>query len=580
MLIGKLLDGRYKVLAKIGQGGMAKVYKGLDTLLNRYVSIKVLREQLTEDQEFVRRFRREAQAAASLSHPHIVNIYDVGQESDIYYIVMEYIDGQTLKSYLSERGRLPVSEAVEITRQICEALVHAHQHNVIHRDIKPPNILITRNGCVKVTDFGIARAASSATVTYGNSILGTVHYFSPEQARGSHVGEQSDIYSLGIVLYEMLTGRVPFSGESPISIALKHLQDDIISPSQIVDLPEPVERIVMKAVQKSPEERYSNAKELLEDLVSWQNEGVVRAVVNSSGSSDEIPTMEMRPVRGGKEKIKRKKGKPAWNKIVILVLIFIVFIGLLTAAVHAFRDFMDVPEVEVPLVEGKSLKEAEIALAEAELEYEIVSEVYDEQVPAGHVVSQNPEGGKTVRQGRVVELTLSIGPELIPVPDLVNRPRLEASLILEDAGFEYVFHEEYSDTVPAGFVIRQDPGKDFKLIKGETIEVFISKGSEPFRINNFVGKNLDDVREWLKLYNLEVRYIDREYSQEYPEGVVIDQYPQPNEMVQAGDPVDLTVSDGPDPALIEEERPDDDEDDEEVDIDFENEREEFHFDLE
>jgi serine/threonine protein kinase len=266
-LIGKILGGRYEIKEKLGSGGMAVVYKARCTWLDRIVTVKVLRDELVNDEEFVRRFRQEAQAVARLSHPNIVSVYDVGQEDGTYYIVMEYIDGQTLKEMIKEKGKLSPEKAIDLTSQICSALEHAHENNIIHRDIKPHNILMTSRGKVKVADFGIARAAAETTVTHPGKIMGSVHYLSPEQARGEVVGISSDLYSAGAVLYEMLTGRVPFEGESPISVALKHLQDPIIRPRELdPTIPEPVEQVILRALNKDPKKRFSSAREMLKAL--------------------------------------------------------------------------------------------------------------------------------------------------------------------------------------------------------------------------------------------------------------------------------------------------------------------------
>ena len=264
---GQRLGGRYQLESRVGGGGMAIVYKARDLILNRPVAVKVLRSQFCTDEDFVNRFRREAQAVASLSHPNVVGVYDVGQEGDTHYMVMEYIEGYTLKEVIIQRGALPVEEAVRIAEQICDALDHAHQNQIIHRDIKPHNIMIGKNGRVKVTDFGIARAVTSATITHTNAMLGSVHYFSPEQARGGITGEKSDLYSLGIVLYEMVTGELPFSGDSPISVALKHLQEPLPEPRTVNPaIPQSVENVIFKALVKDPFLRYSSAREMLEDL--------------------------------------------------------------------------------------------------------------------------------------------------------------------------------------------------------------------------------------------------------------------------------------------------------------------------
>ena len=306
-MLGKILGGRYELLEKTGGGGMAVVYKAKCHLLNRYVAVKILRPDLVENEEFVERFKRESQSAASLSHPNIVNMYDVGQENDIHYIVMEYVDGMTLKDYIRRKGRLSSEEAVRIACQICAGLHHAHENNIVHRDIKPQNILINKEGIAKVADFGIARAVTSSTVTMaGANVIGSVHYFSPEQARGGYVDKKSDIYSLGIVLYEMVTGVVPFEGDSAISVALKHIQEKVIPPVEInPNIPRSIQIIIERAIEKELKNRYDNAAEMLDDLNRALEEpdgAYVRRFVDDNMDTRIIPVIN------GHEKSSRKQG--------------------------------------------------------------------------------------------------------------------------------------------------------------------------------------------------------------------------------------------------------------------------------
>ena len=296
-MLGRILGGRYELIEKTGGGGMAVVYKAKCHLLNRYVAVKILRPDLVENEEFVTRFKRESQAAASLSHPNIVNMYDVGQEDDIHYIVMEYVDGMTLKEYIRKEGRLSCEEAVRIACQVCSALHHAHENNIVHRDIKPQNILISRDGTAKVADFGIARAVTSATVTMaGANVIGSVHYFSPEQAKGSYVDKKSDIYSLGIVLYEMVTGVVPFEGDSAISVALKHIQEQVTPPGELnPDIPKSIQYIIERALEKRLEDRYNDAAEMLSDLKRALKEpdgSYVKRITSDSQATRVIPRIE------------------------------------------------------------------------------------------------------------------------------------------------------------------------------------------------------------------------------------------------------------------------------------------------
>ncbi|MBW7459196.1 Stk1 family PASTA domain-containing Ser/Thr kinase, partial [Paenibacillus sepulcri] len=299
-MIGHELGGRYEIITRIGGGGMALVYKAHDILLNRKVAVKILRQQFVHDEEFIRRFRREAQSAGALSHPNVVSIYDVGQEDETHYIVMEYVEGHNLNEIIQERAPLQPEEAVRIAIQICDALEHAHHNQIIHRDIKPHNILIGKNGRVKVTDFGIARAVTSSTITQTGSVLGSVHYFSPEHAKGISTGEKSDLYSLGIVLYQMLTGKLPFLGESPISVALKHLQETFEEPRVVNPyIPQSVENVILRAMRKNPSERYNSADEMLRDLETClQPERLKEPKITFVSGSDFEETRVMPAIRG------------------------------------------------------------------------------------------------------------------------------------------------------------------------------------------------------------------------------------------------------------------------------------------
>ncbi len=571
MLIGKTLGNRYEIKETIGEGGMARVYLGHDLKLNRSVAIKTLYEHFANDPEFIRRFQQEAKAAARLSHPAIVNVYDEGEEDGMYYIIMEYVDGYTLKDIIVRDGRLKPEEAVHIAYQICDALVHAHRQNVIHRDIKPQNIMITQEGRVKVADFGIARAATDSTITHGKSLMGSVYYSSPEQARGSMADQKSDIYSLGVVMYEMLTGVLPFSGESPISIALKHLQEDLTPPRQIEpEVPSELEMIILRTMRKERSMRYQNAAELLDDLEEWlniqgKNNYIKGSLINRLQSYEQMEHVEQtnnsfeystgesghseneQDEEDKAEDEEQDKGDFPVKKAVLYgtllaALFFAVWFG------YGFiTGLLVVPEVTVPELEGLTLEEAEERLQEAGLDFIVEGEVYSDTVPVDHVVSQNPPAGRSVRQERVIELVLSLGPDLVDVPNLVGRTEREARLLVTDLGLDIVLSEEFSDDVEAGYIVRQDPGAGFQLARDETVQIVVSLGRKPFSLRNFHGWDIKDAREWINLYELVLRNIDEEYSDDFSEGKVISQHPEPGEMVQKGDPVDLVVSLGSEP---------------------------------
>lgn len=552
-MLGKILGNRYKILEKAGEGGMARVYKGTDLRLNRYVAIKVLHQQFAGDPEFLRRFQLEAKAAAKLSHPAIVNVYDEGEQEGIHYIVMEYVEGYTLKDTILRNGRFEPTEAARVLLQICDAIVHAHSQGVIHRDIKPQNILITPEGRVKVTDFGIARAAADSTITYGKSLLGSVYYSSPEQVKGSNVDQKSDIYSLGVVFYEMLTGKVPFSGESPVSIALKHLQEEITPPGKIIaDLPSGLENIVLRSTNKDPSRRYENATQLRDDLESWFTSREINTFMNNSYlNKNRVPIFQNEQVGAEveEEEMARKNKFP--KKIVLFIAVFTAIFLMIFLGYNLLFKLLVVPEVTVPDLTGLSLEKAEEELSRHGLESAVAGEVNSDTIPIDYVVSHNPPAERKVRKERIVELYLSKGPSYIEVPGLVGKTELEARYLLSDRGLEISIDEEYSNETAPGYIIRQNPGSDFQLSAGDTVHVVVSMGKQPFSLRDFQGWSLEDVKEWLNRYELILQETDEEYSAEHEEGKVISQSPSKGELVRAGDSVKLVISKGKEPGTSE-----------------------------
>ncbi len=531
---------------------MARVYRGLDLKLNRPVAIKVLYEQFAADPEFLRRFQQEAKAAAKLSHPSIVNVFDEGEEDNIHYIVMEFIEGSTLKEIIQREGRLPQEEAAQIAYLVCDALDNAHKQNVIHRDIKPQNIIITPEGRVKVADFGISRAASGATITHGRSLLGSVYYSSPEQARGGNADQQSDVYSLGIVLYEMLTGTVPFSGESPISVALKHLQEEIMLPPEIAsELSPGLKRILAKAVHKDLQHRFKSSAEFRDELEKWLREEKKHhrgpSLISRVQFNGLKRAYEERDDFEPEEEDEEREGRrfPTRKLIVVLVLLLVVSLGLITAY-RILSDLLVVPEVIVPDLAGMNLAAAERELEEIGLGSRVAGEVYSNSIPPNHIVSQDPPAGRSVRKERVVELTISAGPQFVQIPDLFGRTEREARLLLNDLGLEVEVEHDFDDEVISGYIIRQDPGEGFRLTRGETVLIVVSEGKRPFTLRNFQGWSLNDVREWLNLYGLILRNVEEEFSSEFEQGQVISQSPPAGETIRPGDAVDLVISKGRD----------------------------------
>lgn len=550
-MINRTLDNRYTILERIGGGGMADVYRAHDKLLDRSVAVKVLRAQFTDDEEFVTRFRREAQAAARLSHPNIVNIYDVGRDEDSYYIVMEYISGETLKDRIVREGPLPVETAVRVALEIAEALEHAHQNNIVHCDIKPHNILMTRSGRVKVTDFGIARAVTSATMTQTGTIIGSVHYFSPEQARGGAVSAKSDIYSLGAVMYEMLTGVVPFTGETPISIAIKHIQDDPTPLREInPSVPPILEALVLKAMAKNPEQRFTDVGAMIADLRSAQHflrDDHTRRLAKEDFPTQVLPKVELpeEPAAegSGPETPPPGKGKKytwVWALLGLLVL------GFAVGAFLAFGKFWSLNEVVVPSVVGKQVDTARNILLSSSLRVS-VTDSFNDKVIAGYVISQNPEAGATVKEQRTVNIVVSKGPEITVVPDVRGMKRRDAELQIKNAGLTLGrVDEQYAPDAPADTVIAQNPRPPAQVSKGTAIDMTVSKGTGPRKVvlPDFRGTPLSTVTTQLDSLKLKVGSVTEGASDRYPPGTIIGQNPPPGTEVTEGSAVDLQTAKG------------------------------------
>ncbi|MGP4040346.1 Stk1 family PASTA domain-containing Ser/Thr kinase [Gracilibacillus sp. D59] len=570
MLEGKVLNERYEIIKLIGGGGMANVYLGNDTILERQVAIKVLRLEYANDEEFITRFHREAQAATSLSHPNIVNIYDVGEENQIYYMVMEYVDGMTLKQYIQLHAPIEVEEVIEIMTQITSAISHAHENGLIHRDIKPQNILIDPYGQIKVTDFGIAIALSATALTQTNSMLGSVHYLSPEQARGGKANRKSDIYSIGIVLFELLTGQLPFSGQSAVSIALKHLQSETPSVKEFNPrVPQSVENIVLKSTAKDPFHRYQEVYEMEVDLTNAldpnrlhearfeppeSDDAITKAIPIVKDNNniknnpvDEETTIAINGTNQDSEEPKEKKKKKRKKTFIWVTSLFVILFGAILLALFVLPSLFQPKDVEIPDVSGLSYEEALQELENLKLNV-VKEEDYDEEVEENHVIETYPNANQTVKEGKDITVYVSLGPEKVVFDDYVgdDYERIEG-ILLEDGFNDVKYYEEFSDR-PVGEIIEQyQPSPGDEVIPRDTNVIFeISKGPEKITLNRLVGLHVDEATEYLTKNDLSAD-IEEVHHDEVEEGHVIEQNPAANQELEKGEVVKLTVSKGPEP---------------------------------
>lgn len=555
----KLISNRYQILESIGTGGMAEVYRAFDTLLNREVAVKILRAQYTDDEGFITRFRQEAQSAARLVHPNIVNIYDVGKDDDSYYIIMEYVKGRTLKELISEKGSLDPVSAVRIAIGIVSALKHAHGRGIIHCDIKPHNILLDENNTPKVADFGIARAITTATMTYTAAVIGSVHYLSPEQVRGEKISEQSDLYSLGIVLFEMLTGKLPFTAESPVAVALMHVREEIPLLREVnPEMPVVLEKIVTKALEKKKEERYATAEEFLNDL-DYAEELLTngsdylerdRAFIAGepfnpfTGELDETIKMDRAAYAGqlhdsDEEQPDTGKGKKK-QRMKRMVIGIVVAASFLIIALF-LSGVIGGPEVEVPDVTGKTVVEAQNILVQANLGYTI-DEEFNAKVTPGTVILQNPGAKRFVRAGRKILLVVSKGVELGDVPNLKGRRLTEAKALLKAARFELGdVSYKYVSGPPEESVLGQSVEAPAKLPVGTKIDVIVNIKSNQVVLPDLVGLSSSSAKNKLNDLGLILGKISTTVSKE-PDNTVISMNPAAKEVVNAGTVIDITVA--------------------------------------
>ena len=560
---GKLLGNRYEIIEKIGNGGMATVYKATDIILKRNVAVKILRDEFTTDEEFIKRFEVEAQSAARLTHPNIVSIYDVGVEDNLHYIVMELIQGKTLKEIiLEEKGPLPWKWSVNVAIQISSALETAHRNNIVHRDIKPHNIIITEDGIAKVTDFGIAKAVSNSTITAFGTTIGSVHYFSPEHARGGFTDAKSDLYSLGVVLYEMVTGKVPFDADTPVSVALKHMQEKPKEPIEVnPNVPVAVNKIIMKALQKDTTLRYQTATEMLDDLR--------KALKNPDGDfvddSEYDPTAKTQVLhtemynnsRGNNETARKKEGKfktfiKKHKKLSIFLGLIILFALSLGGTILAL-NLTNPPEVDMPKVVGLSEEEAKQEVENAKLVFEVSSEEYNKDVPEGYVISQKAEADlgdfttmpadRKVKEGSKILVIISKGQEKTTVPNVEGKEKDEAIKMLEDAKLEAEVIEETSKTVEEGYVISQETEPDAEAFAGDTVKIHVSTGTgiREVTVISVIGQDEATAKSNLENLGLKVN-VTYNTDNTKDNGIVLEQSISANKVVDEGTTITVTVN--------------------------------------
>lgn len=587
-LIGKVLSNRYEILEEIGEGGMAYVYKARCRLLNRNVAVKVLKPEFSKDDTFVKRFKTEAQSAASLTHPNIVSVYDVGEENGINYIVMELLESRTLKDYVEEKGALSTEETLKISMQIASGLEAAHKEHIIHRDIKPQNIVLNRNLVAKVTDFGIAKATTSTTITNFGTTMGSVHYFSPEHAKGGYTDEKSDIYSLGVVMYEMATGRVPFNSDSPVSVALKHIQETPVQPMDInSNVPEVLNSIILKAMAKNSANRYKSATEILQDIHDAMSNSHKAKITSSieAGSTQVIPVITeeiiednivpnlrtrnarrmnlvtSKSIKGDKKQditeevsidgeIKKDESKLKNKKVLIIIAAIVAVIVLSIVIFFSVKiinkineDNAPVPTYEVPNLVGRNFEEVVAEYAKQNIEVVQDKVEYNATVAEGLIISQTPEKATTATD-RKIYVIVSKGQKMVKVPDVTGKDIKVVKYELQDTlGFVIEIEEEVSTKVLANIVISQDPVKDTELAFGSTVKLKVSKGDGKATIimPSVLGMTESEANKTLTDLKLNVKVKTGEDTTKSNGKVILQSYPQ-NQELKEGDLVEITIN--------------------------------------
>ncbi|NLM63132.1 MAG: Stk1 family PASTA domain-containing Ser/Thr kinase [Mollicutes bacterium] len=551
---GQLINGRYKIIRLIGEGGMANVYLAEDTILDRKVAVKILRGDLAEDEKFIRRFQREAISASSLSHPNIVEIYDVGEDSGKYFIVMEYIDGRTLKSLIKKRGGLTLEEVVDIMLQLTSAIAHAHDSYIIHRDIKPQNVLILDDGRLKITDFGIAMALNSNELTQTNSVMGSVHYLPPEQANGNVATIKSDIYSLGILMYELLTGKIPFRGENAVEIAIKQMKEQIPSVrKQNPDIPQSIENIILKACAKNPKNRYDSVAEMYMDLENALKEEYrdVKRVVYKYPEQDLEETKVMEPIKENniKNDDDEKKNNSKIDKVLIVLSTIAIGLTIMLGLLIIFLPKLTaIPEVKVPELSGLTVEEAIRQLEELGLKVNPeIKEEHHNEIEEGKVTRTSPSSNRTVKKGNEITIYKSLGEAGIIIEDYVGKNYFEIKVMLEFHKLYVLGEKKEVDDVTKykeNIIIEQKPEPGTKLLEGDTITLYVPDIITEYP--DFVAESwsVEEIKTFADEYGLNLS-IEYKETNEYPEGTIIYQSRAPKSRVMTGANLKIVVATPP-----------------------------------
>jgi len=569
-MASRILSGRYELLEKIGDGGMAVVYKGKDKLLNRYIAVKILRPEFTKDATFVENFKRESQAAAGLSHPNIVGVYDVGREGNINYIVMELIEGDTLNKIIEREAPMDYRKVIDISKQVAAALRIAHKNKIIHRDVKPHNIMVTNDGVVKLADFGIARAVNDATLSTGSKIVGSVHYFSPEQARGNYVDERSDIYSLGIVMYEMLTGKVPFDGDNPVTVALKHINEEIVPPRELEpSIPPALERIVMKATSKFQTNRYANADELIQDL---DNVSFVTAiapdsifesttVVEKRNKRKQDLEKDIEEVVEARERDRKKKRR----KVVAIVIAVLLVLGGAAGGYIAWQMGAFSSTKAAPDLMDKTFDEAKEIAESQGFKVKQGKDIYSSEYAEGRICQQDPSPGVEMPKEGTITINVSKGNKEGLVPSLIGMQEEDVEAYLKSYGYELGNVKTITSHEKEGEVLDQEPHAGSTLDKESAVDIIVSdgKGTEKAIVPSVTRMSLKDAKKAIEAAGFEVGNISYDYDSTIGKGYVIYQQYQANSQLDKGTSIDLQVSSGPEPAP---EEPTEDEEDDDADL--------------